>query len=217
MLSAVLLLVVAYILAALPFGYWTVKVVKGVDIREYGSKSTGATNVWRVAGKQWGIFVFALDVIKGLVSVTAAHILDNGAMAQEWAPQPWNGNIPHIVPMLVAMVALVGHSKSIFLGGQGGKSAATGLGTLLGLNPLGGLLTFATWFIILRVWKMVSLASILGVMMCGVYFYLLHSPPTYVAFCIFGFIWVTWRHKANIKRMLAGTEPKIGQKKEEQQ
>src|SRR5262249_55265318 len=160
---------------------------------------TGATNVWRVAGRNAGLTVFALDVLKAYIPTAASHYLDNTVMAGEW-----NGFIPHIVPMLVAILALAGHSKSIVLNFQEGKSAATGLGALLGLNPVGALLTFATWFVVLLIWRMVSLGSIIGVSSCPFWFYLNHAPPPYICFCVFGIIFVVWRHKANIQRMLAG-------------
>lgn len=211
MLSAFLFIVAAFVIAGIPTGYWTVKAVKGVDVREYGSKSTGATNVWRVAGPAAGIFVFAFDTFKGYAPVAIANYLSNGQLKADWS------FAPNVVPAIVAVAALVGHSKSVFLNFQGGKSAATGLGTLLGLCPPGGGMTFVVWLAVLGISKYVSLASILGVLSCGMWFALFGAPLPYVIYCVFGFIYVTYRHKANVQRLIKGEEPKIGQKKPESQ
>jgi glycerol-3-phosphate acyltransferase PlsY len=206
LLSAILYIIATFVVAGIPTGFWLVKAVKGVDIRDYGSKSTGATNVWRCFGRTLGLTVFFIDTLKGLVPTALAVYLSHTLLATEWS------FAPDAVPALVAVFALVGHSKSVFLNFQGGKSAATGLGTLLGLCPIGGVLTFCTWLLLVLTIGYVSLASILGVFMCGVYFWLFDAPVPYIIFCIFGFIYVTYRHKANIKRMLKGEEPKLGEK-----
>ncbi|HEY9777284.1 MAG TPA: glycerol-3-phosphate 1-O-acyltransferase PlsY [Planktothrix sp.] len=209
MLTAALFIVLTFVIGGIPTGYWTVLALKGVDIRKVGSGSTGATNVVRAAGKGPGLFVFLFDIFKGWAPVALAHFLDQGVMASDWS------FAPHVVPPLVAVAALVGHSKSVFLGFQGGKSAATGLGTLIGLCPLGGLFTFFVWISVLFITKYVSVASILGVFSCPFWFALLHSPIPYVCYCVFGFIYVTYRHKSNLQRLMKGTEPKITDKKKE--
>jgi glycerol-3-phosphate acyltransferase PlsY len=210
LLSAFLFILGTFVIGGIPTGYWTAKVLKGIDIREHGSKSTGATNVYRCVGKGAGAFVFCVDVMKGWLPVAVAHALSQGALQADWSFAPAN-----IVPAFVAVAALVGHSKSVFLRFQGGKSAATGLGTLFGLCPPGGGLTFLTWAFLVFTTRYVSLASILGVLMCGVYFWLFHAPTPYVIYCVFGFIYVTYRHKANVGRLLKGTEPRIGEKPKE--
>jgi glycerol-3-phosphate acyltransferase PlsY len=189
-----------------------VKVLKGIDLRQFGSGSTGATNVWRAAGKWAGISTFAIDVLKGYVPCAVAHWLSTGMLSDQWNSSPFP--VPGLIPPLVAVAALVGHSKSVWLNFQGGKSAATGLGTLIGLCPPGGGMTFVVWLTILGVFRYVSVASIIGVFSCPFWFYLFHAPIPYVIYCVFGFIWVTSRHKANLQRLFKGTEPKIGQKKD---
>jgi glycerol-3-phosphate acyltransferase PlsY len=208
-LSAILFCIATFVIAGIPTGYWTVKVLKGIDIRELGSKSTGATNVWRCVGPGPGLFVFFADLFKGYIPTALAHYLSNGALAADWS------FAPNVVPAVVALAALVGHSKSVFLNFQGGKSAATGLGTLLGLCPPGGALTFLTWCILVALFRYVSLGSVLGVLMCGVYFKMFNAPTPYVVYCVLGFLWVTWRHKANMLRLFKGTEPKVGDKPKE--
>jgi glycerol-3-phosphate acyltransferase PlsY len=204
LVSALLFVLFGFIAGGVPTGYWTARILKGIDIRQHGSGSTGATNVWRCVGKGPGIFVFVVDLLKGYVPTALAHYLSHGACAIEWS------FAPNVVPMLVALAALIGHSKSIFLGFQGGKSAATGLGTLFGLQPVGAALTFAVWWLVVLTTKYVSLASVIGVFTCGIWFALLGAPPPYVIYCVLGFLYVTYRHKANLKRLLNGTEPKFG-------
>ena len=211
MIYAVLTLVAAYVLGSIPTGYWVAKAVKGIDIRNFGSGSTGATNVLRCVGKKWGAFVFAIDILKGYVPAAVAVMLDQGIMAQAWS----DNAAPHMVPALTAGAALIGHSKSIFLNFTGGKSAATGLGTLFGLNPLGGFITLVIWVSLVASTRIVSLASMLAVAACPVAFFLLKAPLPFVAYCTFGFIYVTFRHRANVKRLLNGTEPRLGDKPKE--
>lgn len=202
-----ILIAVSYLLGSIPTGFWTVRIIKGIDIRRFGSGSTGATNVWRCAGRGPGVFVFLADVAKGYVPVAVAVYMESAAAQPEWS-----GVYCHVIPVAVAIAALVGHSKSVFLNFQGGKSAATGLGTVFALNPPGALLTFGTWIAVLAVTRFVSLASILAVASSVFYFYFLHSPPAYVVYCIIGFVYVTYRHKENIRRLLSGTEPRVSDK-----
>jgi glycerol-3-phosphate acyltransferase PlsY len=202
--AVVLLTVLSYLLGSIPTGYWLTKALKGIDIRQYGSGSTGATNVWRCVGKWAGITVFFIDSIKGVIPVRVAIFLTSlgGPIDDTY----------HLVPILAALAALIGHSKSIFLNFQGGKSAATGLGTLLALKPIVGSATFGTWLCVLFVSRIVSLSSILATGCCGIYMALAMAPLSYVVYCILGFAYVTYRHKANIERMLNGSEPRLGKK-----
>jgi len=196
-------LVAAYLIGAIPTGFWLVKALKGVDIRTIGSGSTGATNVWRFAGRTAGISVFAIDLLKGFVPVAAGIQLES-ALAL-----PWPGGM---LPVIMATAALIGHSKSVFINFQGGKSAATGLGTLVALNPLVAVCTFATWLAVVLLGRIVSVGSIAAVISSIIYMLWLKAPMPYVAYCIVGFVYITLRHKDNIKRLLNGTEPRIGDK-----
>jgi glycerol-3-phosphate acyltransferase PlsY len=195
----------SYLVGSIPTGYWLAKAMFGIDIRQHGSGSTGATNVWRCVGKWPGITVFFIDLFKGVLPVRLAIWLAGSC-----------GYFPFdtykIIPVLVALAALVGHSKSIFLKFSGGKSAATGLGTLFALHPLVGAATFGTWVCVVSISRIVSLASIVATGFCGVYMALLQTPVSYVVYCILGFAYVTYRHKANIERMIKGTEPRLGTK-----
>jgi len=201
----ILLVLASYVIGSIPTGYWLTKVLKGIDIRQYGSGSTGATNVWRCVGKGPGICVFFIDLLKGLLPVRVALAFD---LAPDFAAL----DVHHLLPVFVALAALIGHSKSVFLNFQGGKSAATGLGTLLALKPLVGTATFATWLCVLYAFRIVSLASIVATGFCGVYMAIAKAPVSFVVYCILGFAYVTYRHKANIQRMLNGTEPRLSEK-----
>lgn len=203
------MIAIAFMAGSIPTGYWVAKALKGIDIREHGSKSTGATNVLRCVGKGPALFVFLFDIFKGWAPVFAAVYFDGGR--QDWAIL----GLTHVCAPLCALSALIGHSKSIFLGFQGGKSAATGLGTVIALNPIVGALLFSTWLLILATTKIVSVASIGAVWMLPVYFFLLKCPGAQVAYGVAALIYVTLRHKANIKRLMEGTEPKLGQKPKE--
>jgi glycerol-3-phosphate acyltransferase PlsY len=191
----------SYLCGSIPSGYWLVNCLKHIDIRTFGSGSTGATNVWRCAGPLAGITVFVLDFLKGYLPLQIAQAPGLLPLSSEQLPY-----------LLVSMAAagLVGHAKSMFLGFQGGKSAATGLGTLFALQPLVGLLTFITWLIVLALWRIVSVASIAAVFACIFFMSTVKAPIAYVIYCFCGFLYVAYRHKANIERLIQGTEPRIG-------
>ncbi len=190
MISALLLIICAYVAGSIPSGFWLVKALKGIDVRKFGSGSTGATNVWRAAGPAAGIFVFFFDTIKGYIPVAVSVYMDNHGFESQW-----NFAYPHLVPSIVAAAALIGHSRSVFLKFQGGKSAATDIGTLLALSPMGGTCTFLTWMLIVKVSGYISLASILGVGSCPFWFYAFGAPWAAIAYCVFGFIYVTYGTK----------------------
>ncbi|MGB5973248.1 MAG: glycerol-3-phosphate acyltransferase, partial [Nodosilinea sp.] len=131
-LAIVLVVVAAYLLGSIPTGYLTARWAKGIDIRQYGSGTTGATNVLRTVGKGAAIAVLLIDLLKGLLAVLLVAALwpqiialaPDRVLAAQW--QPW-------VAMLAGLTALIGHSKSVWINFTGGKSAASGLGVLLGL------------------------------------------------------------------------------------
>jgi glycerol-3-phosphate acyltransferase PlsY len=204
---------VAYLLGSFPTGYIAVKQLKGIDIREVGSGSTGATNVLRTLGKGPGAFVLAIDCLKGVLAIALVYYLFNFAASQNLIPatvdvqlwQPW-------LVTLVGIAAILGHSKSIFLGFTGGKSVATSLGILLAMNWQVGLATFGVFAVVVAISRIVSLSSIIGAIAVSLVMVFLHQPLPYILFGIAGGLYVVLRHRTNIERLLAGTEPKIGQK-----
>ena len=206
------IVVIAYLLGSFPTGYIAVKQLKGIDIREVGSGSTGATNVLRTLGKGPGALVLVLDSLKGVLAIALVYWLFNFAPSQNFIPSTVDAQVwqPWIVT-LVGLAAILGHSKSIFLGFTGGKSVAISLGILLAMSWQVGLATAGVFAVVVAISRLVSLSSIAGAIAVSIFMILLHQPLPYVLFGIAGGLYVILRHRTNIERLLAGTEPKIGQ------
>jgi glycerol-3-phosphate acyltransferase PlsY len=204
-------LVSAYLLGSIPTGYTVGKLLKGIDIREFGSGSTGATNVLRTLGKGPGAFVLTIDCLKGVLAIFFVYWLFHFAQSQNLIPAAVDARIwqPWMIT-LAGLAAILGHSKSIFLGFTGGKSVATSLGVLLAMNWLLALLTAAVFAIVVASSRIVSLSSIASAIAVPMLMILLHQPLAYILFGIAGGFYVIWRHTSNIKRLIAGTEPKLG-------
>ena len=200
---------VAYFLGSFPTGYLAGKLLKGIDIREHGSGSTGATNVLRTLGKVPGSIVLLIDAFKGGLAVSIANIIFTIALFPT-LPTEWQA---YLVP-LAATGAILGHSKSIWLNFGGGKSVATSIGVLLAMSWQVGLATIVVFSIGLAVSRIVSVSSIAGAVSATIWMLVFDRPLPSVIFAIVGGIYVIWRHSANIQRIIAGTEPKLGQKLE---
>ncbi|OGI01615.1 MAG: acyl-phosphate glycerol 3-phosphate acyltransferase [Candidatus Melainabacteria bacterium GWF2_37_15] len=186
--------VVAYLIGSFPTGYILVKGSKGLDIREIGSGSTGATNVKRVMGTGWYVFVMLFDGLKGLFPVFASKLIDD-----------------QLLPVLVAVAVILGHSKSIFLNFTGGKSVASGIGAILGLSWPVGFLTIGIWVLMTYFTKIVSISSITVVLLTPIWMYVFKQPLSYIVFCIIGAVYIVYLHRDNIKRLFSGNENKIRQ------
>ena len=188
--------IVAYIIGSIPTGYLIVKGKTGQDIRTIGSGSTGATNVKRVLGKKWFFIVMLLDALKGATPVLLATFFLGGAL--------WG-----VAPVLAAIAVLIGHSKSIFLGFQGGKSVASGVGTILALNWLVGLSIAVIWGVITYFTKYVSVGSIIALALSPVLMWVFGAPVAYIVYCALGAIYIIYLHRTNIQRLIAGNENKV--------
>jgi len=194
---------VAYLLGSIPTGYWAGKLLKGIDIRDHGSRSTGATNVLRTLGKGPAIVVLLVDIFKGILAVAITRTLFTRLGLE---PQlPW-------AVTLSALLAIIGHSKSLWLGFKGGKSAATGLGLLFALSWPVGLGAALIFLVTLGVSRIVSLGSILTAIAAPLLMVVFRQPLPYILFGVLGGIYVLITHRANIQRLLAGQEPRIGEK-----
>jgi len=206
-------LVIAYLLGSIPSGYLAGKLLKGIDIREHGSKSTGATNVLRTLGKWPALVVLAADVLKGVAAVVFARAFCPWLMTA-FSPTPPVVLDPSVwmpwAVCLAGMAALLGHSRSIWLNFTGGKSAATGLGVLLAMSWPVGLGAAAVFGLVLAVARIVSLGSLLAALTAIVLVYGFAHPLPYRLLVIAGGLYVIVRHRANIRRLFAGTEPRIG-------
>lgn len=203
-------LATAYLLGATPTGYLAGKLLKGIDLRQHGSRSTGATNVLRTLGKWPALAVLAVDVLKGVAAVLVTRWICTspsvarppGLDLQSWTP--W-------AICLAGLAALLGHSRSIWLNFTGGKSAAAGLGVLLAMSWPVALGAAAAAGVVLAVFRIVSLASMLGALTAIVLICALDQPAPYRWLVVAGGLYVILLHRANIRRLLSGVEPRWGQ------
>lgn len=201
-------LVVAYLLGATPTGYLAGKWLQGIDLREQGSGSTGATNVLRNLGLGAFVVVLLVDVAKGAAAILFA-LWFYPWLHTPLAPAGSDMLTPWAV-CLAGLAALVGHSRSIWLGFKGGKSVAAGLGVLLAMAWPAGLGGLAVFGVAVAITRRVSLGSILAALTAIVLICALEQPLPYRLLVIAGGVYVIVRHRANIGRLLAGTEPRLG-------
>ena len=198
-MEKILLSLAAYLFGAIPFGLLVAK-SRGVDIRTQGSGNIGATNVFRVLGKGWGIFTFVLDALKGFIPSFVFPRM--AGLDPEWG-------------VLFGIVAILGHSFPVYLKFKGGKGVATSAGMLLGVAPMAVLVGFVCWVLCMVFSRIVSLSSIVAAIAVAVAVWVL-DPTTWVvnvALTILAVL-VIWLHRANIGRLLNGTENRFGKKKE---
>ena len=209
---ALIALISGYLLGSIPSGYLAGRWLKGLDIRQQGSGSTGATNVLRVLGKGPALVVFAVDVLKGTLAVLLAKALLE-PLGAPLGPGAW---LLDSAVVTAGLAALAGHSFPIWLGGKGGKAVATSLGMLLGLATPVGLACFGVFLTVLSLSRVVSLSSLaaalsLPLLMLG--WFNSNSMGLrwpYLILALLASVLVIVRHKGNIERLLAGQEPKIG-------
>ncbi len=195
----------AYLLGSIPTGFLLAKALKGIDIREHGSGNTGATNVFRVIGKGAGVSALVTDLLKGLLAVWLMVWLVSspltGHAAELEMAAAW-------LYMGAGLLVVIGHSKSVWLGFSGGKSAATGLGVLLALAWPVGLGVAAVFGLVLAISRTVSVGSMAAAVAAIALMTFTHQPLAYIVLTLIGGLYVIFRHRSNISRLLAGTEPK---------
>ena len=187
-----------YLLGSFPSGYLAGRWCAGVDIRQLGSGSTGATNVLRQVGKGPALVVFVVDVFKGSAAVILARAL-LGAGAYGWL-------------VAAGLAALAGHIWPIWLGGKGGKAVATGFGMLLGLVPAVGLACLGVFLTSLALSRIVSISSVLAAAALPLLMAGAGAPGAYLGLGVVAAVMVIWRHRSNLSRLLKGEEPRLGQK-----
>jgi glycerol-3-phosphate acyltransferase PlsY len=195
-LSSLLLLTLGYLLGSMPNGYLAGRWLKGIDLRQCGSGSTGATNVLRNVGKGPALVVFLLDVGKGALAVLLAKSMG----LNDW------------VQVLAGLAALAGHIWPVWLGWKGGKAVATGLGMFLGLAWPVGLACFGLFMAVISISRIVSLSSVVAAIGLPVLMLISGGSSAYLVVSLVASVLVLWRHRSNIERLIAGTEPRIGQK-----
>jgi acyl phosphate:glycerol-3-phosphate acyltransferase len=188
--TTALIVVGGYLLGSMPWGYWLVRVVKGDDIRRHGSGNIGGTNVWRVYGWRLGLPVVVLDTLKGFVPAFLGALL-----------------VSDLVGVLAGGAAMLGHGRPLFLRFQrGGKMVATCGGALLGVAPLVGGIGAVVWVTVFVLFRYASLASICAAVSIPVAAALLDESWPVIVFAAVAAVAVVFLHRANIARLLAGTE-----------
>lgn len=205
-------LVLAYLLGSLPTGYLAGQWLKGIDIREHGSGSTGATNVLRTLGKGPGFMVLAIDMLKGASSVILARWLYTLPLVTQSTPTLVNLDqwVPWIT-VVAALVAVLGHSRSVWLGFTGGKSVASSLGILFALHWPTALIALGGFALTVAISRMVSLGSILGAVTVPVVMIMAQEPIPLILFGAAAAAYIVATHRRNIQRILTGNEPRLGQ------
>ncbi|MBA7603216.1 Glycerol-3-phosphate acyltransferase [subsurface metagenome] len=205
-LSFIGLIILGYLIGSIPVGFILGKLARGIDIREHGSGNIGMTNVMRILGVRAGVFVFFADIAKGAAAVALA-----------WAILAYSPNMVVWGQVAGGAAAIVGHSWPIYIGFKGGRGIATGFGAVLVLSWPVGLIAFTVFLLVVGLSRYVSLGSILGALTM-----LLAMIPFVVldvwsfghfAYIVFGLVVVPiviFRHRDNIRRLLSGTESKIG-------
>lgn len=201
-LNALSALLPAYFLGAVPFGL-IIADMRGVDLRNSGSKNIGATNVFRCVGAKWGVLAFALDMLKGFAGVWCAAL--PGLL---WGAPIAGGHLL-LLRVLCGTAAMLGHIFPVYLGFRGGKGVSTALGLLLGVAPLAGVIGFAGWALTFLVGRYVSLASCLAALAVGTTVWTplyADRPPWFCALISVLAALTVLKHRQNLARLRHGTE-----------
>ena len=185
--------VLGHVCGSVPSGLWLVQAFHGIDIRNYGSKNIGTTNVFRIVGPKTAVLVLIADAFKGILAVgIMSYFFHN-----------------HLLDVVTALGALLGHNYSLFLGFKGGKGVATALGLLIFMMPKVAVASFGIWLVCVLLTRYVSLGSIMAAIFTPPLAWYLGYPSAYVIFSVVAAFFVVLRHKENIHRLLTGTESKI--------
>lgn len=193
-----LIILCAYLIGSIPSGLWVGKIFYKMDIRQHGSGNLGATNTFRILGKKAGLIVTVMDVLKGTAAVLLA-ILPVFSEAT-------------IHPLILGVIAVVGHMFPVFASFRGGKAVATSAGVVLGYSWPFFIVLFFTFFLTLKITKMVSLTSIVASGLALIYsivYYFVTGDFALFILVAFLFSFIVYRHRANISRIRNGTEPKV--------
>lgn len=213
--SYVIAALAAYLLGSIPTGYLVAK-AKGVDIRSVGSGNIGATNVFRILGKSAGIFVLLADAAKGFLACWLLPILFFHSIAQE--PASLADRVDPLkyyewFSIIAGIAAILGHNYTCFLKFKGGKGIATTAGVLIALAPKPLLIVFVIFVLVLVTTRYMSLASITAAFCLPFAVWFLHGSVRMIGITAFLGALAIYKHKANIKRLLNGTENRFGKKK----
>lgn len=196
--GGVAFVILAYFIGAIPTGFIIAKKLKGIDIREHGSGNVGATNVKRVVGNKAGMATLFMDFLKGLLPVLAALYLF-----------PPSSDIYQVIPVLTGAMAVIGHSKSIYIGFSGGKSVITSLGVLIALEPIPALIIAIAGLAAIKITRYVSVGSILASILLPILVWLRHDPLSHLVLSLFLSVYVIYLHRGNIQRLIHHQENRI--------
>lgn len=185
--------VLGHVCGSVPSGLWLVQAFHGIDIRNYGSKNIGTTNVFRTVGSKTAVLVLIADAFKGILAVGIMSYFFHNPL----------------LDVVTALGALLGHNYSLFLGFKGGKGVATALGLLIFMMPKVAVASFGIWLVYVLLTRYVSLGSIMAAIFTPPLAWYLGYPSAYVIFSVVAAFFVVLRHKENIHRLLTGTESKI--------
>lgn len=185
--------VLGHVCGSVPSGLWLVQAFHGIDIRNYGSKNIGTTNVFRTVGPKTAVLVLIADAFKGILAVGIMSYFFHNPL----------------LDVVTALGALLGHNYSLFLGFKGGKGVATALGLLIFMMPKVAVASFGIWLVCVLLTRYVSLGSIMAAIFTSPLAWYLGYPSAYVIFSVVAAFFVVLRHKENIHRLLTGTESKI--------
>ena len=189
----IIVFIIAYLIGSIPSGLWIGKLFYGVDIREHGSGNLGGTNTFRTLGKKAGLVVTIMDVLKGTLATLLPILFGINA---------------ELHPLITGTIAVVGHMFPIFAGFRGGKAVATSGGILLGYAPILFVIIFAAFFLSLYICKYVSLSSMISALVALIVSFIMGDIPLIIVIAVLA-IFIFYRHRANIKRIREGTEPKV--------
>ena len=191
-------LLVSYLIGSIPTSYVVCRVVKGIDLREHGSKNLGATNLFRLLGWRFAIPVGLFDMAKGFVPTAFIGPAVSGGI---------------LVPLLCGLAAVLGHMFSPFVGFRGGKGVATGAGIVLALAPLAFGVAFLVWAVLVYLTGYVSLGSVVAAAILPLVTLWLYPDRLTVVWIEAGLATlIIWMHRANIRRLLNGTESRFGKR-----
>lgn len=206
------LLILAYFIGSIPTGYLVGRSA-GVDIRKHGSGSTGAANVWRTIGKDKGLFVFGVDLIKGAISILLIQSArELKPLANTFLTNSFEMNMQlqhEWIVVSAGLLVILGHSYSCWIDFKGGKSVATGLGILLALNWSVALGVFGLWLGTVVMWRTTSISSLFAAIAASSLMLFTQSPFAYKLMVCVGSLLILYRHRSNLDRLWHGTEQKI--------
>jgi glycerol-3-phosphate acyltransferase PlsY len=194
----ILPVLISYLIGAVPFGLLFTRLFSGTDVRSVGSGNIGATNVLRAAGKKAAVLTLLADALKGYLPVFIIHLMFGD----------------DVTTALAAAAAILGHNFPVYLKFKGGKGVATSFGVVLAVSPWIGLICLSAWLIAAILWRYSSLSALIAFACYPLLTFLTSPPPArpYGVLSLFVFGMIYYRHRENIKRLLAGTESKIGKK-----